>query len=80
MQDIFKNFCTVAKCLFVIIRREGDNQCLFIVHRLRFRLRLRIGFVFRFRASSFLTKPFLHFTTNFCIHEFAKGDFVNTTL
>ena len=39
----------VAKCLFVIVGIEVENQYLFIVHRLRFRLGidLVLGFVYR---------------------------------
>jgi len=43
------NFGTVAKCLFVIVRREVDNWYLFIVYRFR----SGIGFVLGFRPSSF---------------------------
>ena len=46
---------TVAKCLFVIVRIEIDNQYLFIVHRFRLRIDLILGFVHRLFSPNFST-------------------------
>jgi len=71
-------YSTVAKCLFMIVGIEVDNRCLFIVHRLSVSVTYRSCIWVSSVVFSYLI--FLRFTTNFCIHEFAKGDFVNTTL
>jgi len=55
------DYGTVAKYLFVIVRIEVDNWYLFIVHGLRFRLRISLilGFVHRF-----FLRDLLRFTIN----------------
>ncbi|OQX79512.1 MAG: hypothetical protein B6D56_06945 [Candidatus Omnitrophica bacterium 4484_70.1] len=50
---------TVAKCLFVTVRIEIDNQYLFIVYRFRLRIGLVLGFVHRQLAQGDLVNTTL---------------------